>query len=99
MKQSGILYEDECIQIGTKLETRSNLARLGMFYGNKTNFKFTQFQLAIHCPGQLSSQLACQAKPMDPEIDAGAQVQQLINVVCLQFFTQSPMIKISFNYT
>ena len=36
---------------------------------------------------------------MDPEIEAGAQVQQLINVVCLQYFAQSPLIKISFAYT
>ncbi|KAF7633205.1 AP-2 complex subunit alpha [Meloidogyne graminicola] len=79
VRQSGILYEDEIVQIGCKLESRSNLARLGMFYGNKTNSKFTQFQTSITCPGQLSGQLVCQAKQIDTEIDAGTQVQQLIN--------------------
>ncbi|KAL7077418.1 hypothetical protein ACQ4LE_003385 [Meloidogyne hapla] len=99
VRQSGILYEDEIVQIGCKLEARSNLARLGMFYGNKTNTKFTQFITSITCPGQLAGQLVCQAKQIDSEIDAGTQIQQLVNVVCLNFFSQSPIIKISFTYT
>lgn len=50
-KQSGVFYEDEIIQVGCKLETRSNLARLGMFYGDKTGFKLAQFQTSILCLG------------------------------------------------
>uniref|UniRef100_A0A914GVD6 AP-2 complex subunit alpha n=1 Tax=Globodera rostochiensis TaxID=31243 RepID=A0A914GVD6_GLORO len=99
LKSSGLLYEDEIIQIGCKMETRANLARLGMFYGNKTNFKFGAFQTSVTCPGALSDQLLCQAKAVDPEIEAGAQVQQLINVVCLQFFTSPPIINVSFTFT
>jgi len=60
VRQTGILYEDEIVQIGCKLEARSNLARLGMFYGNKTSAKFTQFITSITCPGQLAGQLVCQ---------------------------------------
>ena len=60
LKQRGILYEDDIVQIGCKLETRSNLARLGMFYGNKTNNNLSQFQVDIVCPGQLSTQIVCQ---------------------------------------
>jgi hypothetical protein len=36
-KNNGVLYENELIQIGVKTECRSNLARLALFFGNKTN--------------------------------------------------------------
>jgi hypothetical protein len=35
-----VLYEDAVIQIGVKTECRSNLARLALFYGNKTAYPF-----------------------------------------------------------
>jgi hypothetical protein len=39
-KNNGVLYENELIQIGVKTECRSNLARLALFFGNKTNLPF-----------------------------------------------------------
>ena len=39
-KNNGVLYENETIQIGVKTECRGNLARLAIFYGNKTSFPF-----------------------------------------------------------
>jgi AP-2 complex subunit alpha len=99
LKPNGIVYEDAIIQIGCKLETRSNLARLGMFYGNKTNAGFDNFAVAVNSPSELTDQLVVQAKPVDPTIQGGAQVQQLINFVCLQEFTELPVIQVSFNYT
>ncbi len=39
-KNNGVLYEDAVIQIGVKTECRSNLARLALFYGNKTAYPF-----------------------------------------------------------
>lgn len=59
-KQNGVIYEDEIVQIGFKLETRANLARLGMFYGNKTAYQFTQFEATALCNGVLETQLMCQ---------------------------------------
>uniref|UniRef100_A0A0K0CXQ4 Alpha_adaptinC2 domain-containing protein n=1 Tax=Angiostrongylus cantonensis TaxID=6313 RepID=A0A0K0CXQ4_ANGCA len=81
VKNNGVLYEDSVIQIGCKLESRTNLARLGMFYGNKTSNPFTDFTPIVSCPGALAVQLQAQAKPIDPVVQAGAQVQQLINFV------------------
>lgn len=73
LKQSGILYEDEIIQIGCKIERMSsqseivpgsgpgaNQLRLGIFYGNKTQSKLRHFNVNIVCPGVLSTQLMCQ---------------------------------------
>ncbi len=39
-KNNGVLYENDVIQIGVKTECRSNLARLALFYGNKTSSPF-----------------------------------------------------------
>ncbi|KIH65318.1 adaptin region [Ancylostoma duodenale] len=98
VKNNGVLYEDDVIQIGCKLEARTNLARLGMFYGNKTSAPFTEFAPVVSCPGALAVQLQAQAKPMDPVIQAGTQVQQLINFVCVQEFGKMPIIHLKFNY-
>ncbi|KHJ98574.1 adaptin region [Oesophagostomum dentatum] len=98
VKNNGVLYEDEVIQIGCKLEARTNLARLGMFYGNKTSNAFTDFAPVVSCPGALAVQLQAQAKPIDPVIQAGTQVQQLINFVCVQEFGKMPIIHLKFNY-
>lgn len=55
-----MIYEDEIVQIGFKLETRANLARLGIFYGNKTGFQFTQFEATALCNDVLATQLMYQ---------------------------------------
>ncbi|PIO57149.1 adaptin domain protein, partial [Teladorsagia circumcincta] len=99
VKNNGVLYEDEVIQIGCKLEARTNLARLGMFYGNKTSHPFTDFIATVSCPGVLAVQLQAQAKPMDSIVQAGTQVQQLINFVCVQEFGRMPIMQIKFGYT
>ncbi|VDO40780.1 unnamed protein product [Haemonchus placei] len=99
VKNNGVLYEDEVIQIGSKLEARTNLARLGMFYGNKTSHPFNDFIPTVSCPGALAMQLQAQAKPMDSIVQAGTQVQQLINFVCVQEFGRMPIMQIKFNYT
>ena len=39
-KNNGVLYENDTIQIGVKTECRANLARMALFYGNKTSFPF-----------------------------------------------------------
>uniref|UniRef100_A0A0N5AFA4 AP-2 complex subunit alpha n=1 Tax=Syphacia muris TaxID=451379 RepID=A0A0N5AFA4_9BILA len=97
-KSNGVLYEDATIQIGYKLETRANLARLGMFYGNKTTNGFTSFYSSISYPGVLSSQLIAQCKSVDNTIPSGNQVQQLINFVCKSEFTNNPLLHLSFYY-
>uniref|UniRef100_A0A9J2PG22 AP-2 complex subunit alpha n=2 Tax=Ascaris TaxID=6251 RepID=A0A9J2PG22_ASCLU len=98
-KTNGVLYEDAVIQIGYKLETRANLARLGMFYGNKMNSSFTEFYPSVSCPGALSSQLIVQCKPVDNIITGGSQVQQLVNFVCEHEFSKNPLLHLAFKFT
>ncbi|KAL8614372.1 AP-2 complex subunit alpha-2 [Nucella lapillus] len=56
-KHNGVMYENDLIQIGVKSEYRQNLARIGVFYGNKTTFQFTSFTADLSCPGDLSSHI------------------------------------------
>lgn len=39
------------------------------------------------------------AKPLDSSVASGAQVQQLINIVCVQEFTKMLVMEVKFVYT
>ena len=41
-------------------------------------------------------QLSIQVKPMSTVIDAGAQVQQVLNVECKNVFVEAPLLEINF---
>ncbi|CAG2066017.1 unnamed protein product, partial [Timema podura] len=86
-KNNGVLFENDLIQIGVKSEFRQNLGRLGLFYGNKTSFALQNFAPTISCPDSLVSKLNVQVKPVEPVLEAGAQIQQMINVECVEDFT------------
>lgn len=97
-KNNGVLYENELIQIGVKTECRSNLARLALFFGNKTNLPFLNFQPNVFCNNELSSALLLQVKQVDSTVEAGAQFQQMVNVECITDFTTQPELNLSFTY-
>ena len=44
----------------------------------------------------LFPRLSLDYKPVPGTIDAGAQVQQIINVECLGVFPEAPVMKVSF---
>ncbi|XP_031568102.1 AP-2 complex subunit alpha-2-like [Actinia tenebrosa] len=95
-KNTGILFENDIIQIGVKSEFKDVLGRIGLFYGNKTSSQFTNFSTSIHMPGDLSTRLQVDIKPPPPAVDGGAQVQHFITVECLQDFYQCPILNMQF---
>ncbi|XP_058627281.1 AP-2 complex subunit alpha-2 isoform X3 [Onychostoma macrolepis] len=97
-KNNGVLFENQLLQIGIKSEYRQNLGRMYLFYGNKTSVQFVTFTTTVTCPGELQSQINVQAKPVEPLIEGGAQVQQVINIECLTDFTEAPLLNIKFRY-
>jgi len=97
-KNNGVLYENDIIQIGVKTECRSNLARLALFYGNKTNHPFLNFQPGVTCSPALSLALLLQVKQVDSTVEAGAQFQQMVNVECVNDFIEQPDMNINFYY-
>ncbi|KAL8603781.1 AP-2 complex subunit alpha-2 [Nucella lapillus] len=103
-KHNGVLFENDLLQVGIKSEYQQNLARLGIFYGNKTSFRFTNFTAHLTCPGPLASHilglcLMVQPKVVESTVDGGAQVQQLFNIECISEFTDCPLLHISFVYS
>ncbi|XP_048868873.1 AP-2 complex subunit alpha-2-like isoform X1 [Brienomyrus brachyistius] len=97
-KNNGVLFENQLLQIGIKSEYRQNLGRMYLFYGNKTSVQFVSFTTSVSCPGELQSELNIQAKQVEPQVEGGAQVQQVINIECLADFLEAPLLNIKFRY-
>ncbi|KAK2853434.1 hypothetical protein Q5P01_006095 [Channa striata] len=87
-KNNGVLYENHLLQVGLRSEYRQNLGRMYVFYGNKTSAQFPSF----------STSLNVHNKAVDPIIDGGAQVQQILNIECVSDFTDAPILNIQFRY-
>ncbi|XP_041941104.1 AP-2 complex subunit alpha-2 isoform X2 [Alosa pseudoharengus] len=97
-KNNGVLFENQLLQIGIKSEYRQNLGRMYLFYGNKTSVQFVSFSTTVSCPGELPTQLNLQTKTVEPLIEGGAQVQQVVNIECLTDFVDAPLLNIKFRY-
>ncbi|XP_026181890.1 AP-2 complex subunit alpha-2 isoform X5 [Mastacembelus armatus] len=97
-KNNGVLFENQLLQIGIKSEYRQNLGRMYLFYGNKTSVQFANFTTTVSCPGDLQSQLNVQTKPVEPLVEGGAQIQQVLNIECLTDFSDAPLLNIKFRY-
>uniref|UniRef100_A0A8C2CZ74 AP-2 complex subunit alpha n=1 Tax=Cyprinus carpio TaxID=7962 RepID=A0A8C2CZ74_CYPCA len=82
-KNNGVLFENQLLQIGIKSEYRQNLGRMYLFYGNKTSVQFITFTTTV---------------TLEPLIEGGAQVQQVINIECLTDFSDAPLLNIKFRY-
>ncbi|KAF4524677.1 hypothetical protein B566_EDAN009521 [Ephemera danica] len=89
---------NDLIQIGVKSEFRQNLGRLGLFYGNKTSVTLGSFAATLTNPPELVGKLSVQAKTVEPVLEAGAQVQQMINAECLDDYNGAPSLTITFMY-
>ncbi|XP_077285236.1 adaptor protein complex 2, subunit alpha isoform X2 [Arctopsyche grandis] len=95
-KNNGVLFENELIQIGVKSEFRQNLGRIGLFYGNKTQSPL--HSLSLELLWENSTKLNVLMKPVEPLLEAGAQVQQMLTAECLDDFADSPGMAVSFVY-
>ncbi|XP_042298144.1 AP-2 complex subunit alpha-2 isoform X2 [Sceloporus undulatus] len=97
-KNNGVLFENQLLQIGLKSEFRQNLGRMFIFYGNKTSTQFINFTSTLVCSDDLQSSLNLQTKPVDPTVEGGAQVQQIVNIECISDFMEAPVLNIQFRY-
>ncbi|XP_071974262.1 AP-2 complex subunit alpha-2 isoform X3 [Engystomops pustulosus] len=97
-KNNGVLFENQLLQIGLKTEFRQNLGRVFIFYGNKLSSQFQNFTPTLVCSDELKASLNLQSKPVETTVDGGAQVQQVINIECLQEFVDVPVLSIQFRY-
>ncbi|KAG7505470.1 AP-2 complex subunit alpha-1 isoform X3 [Solea senegalensis] len=97
-KNNGVLFENQLLQIGIKSEYRQNLGRMYLFYGNKTSVQFASFTTNVSCPGELQLNLNVQTKQVEPLVEGGAQIQQVLNIECLTDFSDAPLLNIKFRY-
>ncbi|XP_037708752.1 AP-2 complex subunit alpha isoform X2 [Drosophila subpulchrella] len=97
-KNNGVLFENEMLQIGVKSEFRQNLGRLGLFYGNKTQVPLTNFTPVLQWSAEDALKLNVQMKVVEPTLEAGAQIQQLLTAECIEDYADAPTIEISFRY-
>uniref|UniRef100_A0A8D0ATQ2 AP-2 complex subunit alpha n=1 Tax=Sander lucioperca TaxID=283035 RepID=A0A8D0ATQ2_SANLU len=95
-KNNGVIYEDQLLQIGLKAEYRQNLGRIYVFYGNKTSTQFLSFSSSVTSSDTLKTHILSTA--VDPTVDGGAQLQQVVNIECLSDFTDAPVLDIQFRY-
>uniref|UniRef100_A0AAQ5ZWH3 AP-2 complex subunit alpha n=1 Tax=Amphiprion ocellaris TaxID=80972 RepID=A0AAQ5ZWH3_AMPOC len=96
-KNNGVLFENQLLQIGIKSEYRQNLGRMYLFYGNKTSVQFASFTTSVSCPGELQSHILS-TKQVEPLVEGGAQIQQVLNIECLTDFSDAPLLNIKFRY-
>uniref|UniRef100_A0A669C0G6 AP-2 complex subunit alpha n=1 Tax=Oreochromis niloticus TaxID=8128 RepID=A0A669C0G6_ORENI len=98
-KNNGVLFENQLLQIGIKSEYRQNLGRMYLFYGNKTSVQFASFTTTVSCPGELEKSLKLNtlSKPVEPLVEGGAQIQQVLNIECITDFSDAPLLNIKFS--
>lgn len=97
-KNNGVLFENDLIQIGVKSEYRQNLGRLGLFYGNKTQVTLQNFTPILVWSSENATKLNVQIKPVEPTLEAGAQIQQMLTAECIDDYADTPSIDITFRY-
>ncbi|KAM9302192.1 AP-2 complex subunit alpha-2-like [Gastrophryne carolinensis] len=100
-KNNGVLYENQLLQIGLKSEFRQSLGRMFIFYGNKMSTPFQNFTTSLVCSDELKANLPClnlQSKPVEPTVEGGAQLQQVVNIECTDDFVEAPVLNIQFRY-
>uniref|UniRef100_A0A336M3M0 AP-2 complex subunit alpha n=1 Tax=Culicoides sonorensis TaxID=179676 RepID=A0A336M3M0_CULSO len=97
-RNNGVLFENELLQIGVKSEFRQNLGRIALFYGNKTQTPLQIFTPVLQWSPENALKLNVQVKPIEPVLEAGAQIQQLITAECIDDYPDAPSIQVSFRF-
>ncbi|TMW97177.1 hypothetical protein EJD97_006075 [Solanum chilense] len=94
LKDSGILYEDPYIQIGTKAEWRAHHGRLVLFLGNKNTAPLVSVKALILPPSHLRIELSLVPETIPPR----AQVQCPLEVVNLRPSRDVAVLDFSYNF-
>lgn len=92
----GVLYEDATIQIGVKSEFHGHLGRIQLYFGNKISVPLNSFTVVIdpsHASAAISASLA---QSTTSTIAPLTQVQQQVQLECKDFFTNPPVVKVSY---
>eukprot|EP00047_Mylnosiga_fluctuans_P003028 m.227075 g.227075 ORF g.227075 m.227075 type:complete len:899 (-) comp11528_c0_seq1:49-2745(-) len=97
LTNSGVLYENPVIQIGAKGEFSGNMGRLTIFFGNRGQAPITAFSARAYM-AEAPNALRIQAKPIDPTIPPGAQLQLVLQLDCAAPFAEPPVLDVNLTY-
>jgi len=89
-----ILYEDELIQIGVKMEFIGREGQIAVFFGNKGSAALQAFTVQYFVREDHALRLS--AAPISQQLDADAQVIQRVNAQFLEPFVEPPWLRIQF---
>jgi AP-2 complex subunit alpha len=90
--REGVLYEDAHMQVSIKSEYHGSQGRIAIYLTNKTQYVMTDISVLIAPMDGLKMELA----PGDTYITAGAQMQRLLSVACLDIFRQAPEFYVTY---
>eukprot|EP00667_Euglena_gracilis_P001518 EG_transcript_1519 len=94
MSDKGVVFEDANLQVGVKLEFHGPNGRATVFFGNKSaGSQVTGLSSNCLTPGAGARVHANQVAPM---VAPKQQVQQLINMECVDLFDQAPRMELAF---
>lgn len=96
-KNTGVLFENDILQVGIKSDFRDQAGAIGVFYGNKTSSQFVNFSSTVHMPGDLNTRLQVNSSPPPSVVEGGAQVKQMINVEAIMEFNEHPLLDLQFS--
>lgn len=95
-KNNGVIFENHLLQIGVKCEYKKSLGRINLFYGNKSDNHLSYFTVDLRLSQSTQKGLSIEVKPIESTVKAKTQVQQVMNVECLEYFEEFPEIHLSF---
>lgn len=56
------------------------------------------FSAILSTPGDIATKLNIQVKPVEPVLEGGAQIQQMVNAECVEDYSDAPSMIVSFSY-
>lgn len=93
--QEGVLYEDSQMQVSIKSEYHGSQGRLALYLTNKTQYIMSDVNVMVTPADGLTTSLAPAASDNNL-LSAGAQIQRLVTVECLDVFVHSPELFVSY---
>jgi len=97
-KNNDTIFENQSIHIEIKSEYKQNLGRLVIVFTNKSSFVYQNFSVepSVSSPGE-NELLRLVLKPAESTfIQPSAQLQQLVNVECVNDFQHFPQVTVQF---
>jgi AP-2 complex subunit alpha len=89
----GVLYEDQNLQVGAKMEFQNNQGRIAIFFGNKVSYSLTDFISNISGNTDLNVYIL---QDVSTTIPSGTQLHIMVAVEALNIPTSPPLLSISY---